>query len=400
MSFGRSRSQILGYETGGSAVPIRPGDGLPTVNQDPQAVIGVCLDTIGNFPNDNYLDITKTGVTYGHVSGDTSYYHLHNFRCGNFDIPYISWYPDVGDAPTLVTRALAVTNPNRPIADVGLIVQDIWEFPKVLKEVWELAIGVAFNPGPAMRKHALNMGQAGKNYLGYQFGIASTIDDFTKMLDFMTAVEKRRLEIENLRKRRGTTRRMGITGSRKEGRDYDVGNKYVQNGHVVTSLYGSAVELDLEWTGYLKAWMTIRYKLDDNSPVLDPNADLNVLAMRSMYAGDFNMANIYELIPWTWLGNWFSNLGDVFNAGRNLLNTHAVSACYMRTETVVVAAKLSSGMGPGFSFTETGYPAYTHKFRGQQDNPAPSITFHLPFLNGGQLSILAALGASKTWTGR
>nr|UOL48986.1 MAG: putative maturation protein [Leviviridae sp.] len=343
----------------------------------------MCGDTVGYRNVPNPLTIEKGNGVAWRFTGITGAWNLTNF--------YTVIYPSLGYAPNpdlpsdsdLVTRALAVSNPNQPIADVGQIAQDVWDFPKLAKDVMHYFSRSVSSGAGSIARHA------GSDYLGVQFGLAPLVGDLNTALDFVDSVEKRKQVIAALQDH-------GISRTTQSGTYLGAqSGRWQQYGF---SLYGNAPLVSMAAQQQRKVWMSTRFKLNPTSPYLKANKPSPLDIARACLALDpHNASTIWQLMPWTWLIDWFANTRDVFNAGRNTLDTSATECCVMTTSGIaLVDFHVDDMQGCVGSFELNDKWGFWRKSRNPYPDPSPSLSVHLPFLDGGQLSILAALAQSRS----
>lgn len=128
------------------------------------------------------------------------------------------------------------------------------------------------------------------------------------------------------------------------------------------------------------------------------NGDINEMRklLRMSYGLDFNLSTLYELMPWSWLLDWFGNIGDnlsnmVDDQDRLVADYAYINGRYRQITTTSVYQKMKFSDGdPVRMQTVTTRDI----FRRVQAN---HFGFGLTFgdLSSKQLAILAALGLSK-----
>lgn len=142
---------------------------------------------------------------------------------------------------------------------------------------------------------------AGNQYLNYQFGWQSTLQAIRQMLALPQKIVK---EVNYLISRQGkaTTYRSSFKSvdrlSSVPNFTYDV-----YSGETVKSTGTSSVR---EWE--------LRCVL--NYDIVLPNVDLPILRgdlLEKAWGVQPRPKDVYELIPWTWLVDWFTGLGDYIN---------------------------------------------------------------------------------------
>lgn len=348
------------------------------------------------FTTPQNMDLQISGYPSWTFTGRGTYWDVKEWYTTLSIYQYDTNQPSYPADSDLVTHALAVSNPNRPIADIGMIAQDIFEFPKLARDIFAFAVGAITNPTSLMRAR-------GKEYLTYEFGLQPTIDDLKISLDFVQAMDKRLKMLKSLRsKGLSRTTRFGDHGGGKGPNapppHYEGPSKHFSV--YALNLYGPSPKVSFDSYRKVEVWVSTKFKLNDSSFLKHPSADPITAARALLDLGANQAPEIWELMPWSWLINWFSNIGDIFAAGRNSLDTTCTEACLMtHTMNYLSNVVVSDTAGfTGISLNQGNSGVWQErKTRKVFVNPQPSLSFHLPFLDGGQLSILAALLDSKTW---
>lgn len=121
------------------------------------------------------------------------------------------------------------------------------------------------------------------------------------------------------------------------------------------------------------------------------NSSLRRLARDAVFGlGGVHISDVWELLPWSWMVDWCSNIGDWLQAKRNKIPVVPRDVCimtYRETKSSWTRADqvLWVSGGGGTSVLETKERALG----------SGSLSASIPFLNGGQLSILSALIAAR-----
>lgn len=107
------------------------------------------------------------------------------------------------------------------------------------------------------------------------------------------------------------------------------------------------------------------------------------------------LATLWELTPWSWFIDWFSNVGDFIAAHRNTVPVILQRACLCRHLKSKTFYRLRPPPYSADWITVKGYPWTEEEERKERHIlPNPSLAGlipTLPFLTGGQLSILGSL---------
>jgi hypothetical protein len=113
------------------------------------------------------------------------------------------------------------------------------------------------------------------------------------------------------------------------------------------------------------------------------------MAKRSIHGMTIDFSTLWEILPWSWLFDWGTNLGDYLKSKRNIIPASLQSISLIK-ETINrhEVPTLVSGnnvMKGGVIITETKqrYPV----------NITPEA--HFPFLSGSQMGILSSLAVTR-----
>lgn len=309
-------------------------------------------------------------------------------------------------ASTEVNRALAVTNPNRPDILLPAFIAELRDLPKVLKYSVELG---KFLTDPSFRRdivgshrfksdyldagrlvtylkptpgNALSAAkQLGSANLAMQFGILPLFQDIAKMAMLMESVEGRRKEFNRMFSGNGLRREVQLFSNEYQASSP---NSLVETRYTM----GSAMTARRT----VRRWASVRWKpaAPSTLPPSDATIRQSLLGMNI-----HSVASVaWELLPWSWLADYFGNVGHTLSALNNAVGTAPPRGCVMTlfTENMTHAGGY---YGPGQKYhlssgnrkvtVKTRYP-----FTGQN---LPS--FGLPILGGRQLSILGSIYATR-----
>jgi hypothetical protein len=322
------------------------------------------------------FQLDRSDDVLGWASGSNGQYSFDGYSAGQANLSGFGAQFPYND-PDAVTRAMSISNPNRPSLAVGMIGQDIVELPRLIKDLGDYALGRLGRPSSRM---------VANGYLQWQFGLKPLIGDLKTMLNFQKAVENRKKELRALRNK-GLKRNARMT--QRGGVTEDVTSP--RYGYVAGGLYNDPTECAYLIRGRWDQWVSTRWNADasiHDISVANPGTELEAVLSAS---GALDGTTVWDLIPWTWLFDWFRPVGDYFGASRNTIPVKCVSACVMRSSRIVVYRIWATNPGSPIKLTFNSNMELVSKARRVFANPSPSISWNLPFLNGGQLSILAAL---------
>jgi hypothetical protein len=276
---------------------------------------------------------------------------------------------------SVATNVLARTNPNRPYVSLPVAIGELRDIPRTIKDLGDFRLAQFFKSP---------LSKSGKFYLAEEFGLKPLFSDILKCANFHNAVERKRKEIQSLSTGRGLRRRVPVA----------FGTENIQgNFGVADSSAGFVCTTYVEVQSTAERWAVVRWHPDSAIP--EGDAYRSALARDlayGLYRGDYLvslLSDIWNLVPWTWLVDWFTNIGDFIDANRNSIPVHhdAVNVMEkwtnMTRHTVTAPSQLA-----GTQYTIKG--SATWRLLG-----SPTLAATMPFLSASQLSILGALSVSR-----
>lgn len=328
-----------------------------------------CSDVVGN-PGDNPLDIHKQEWTIKPLSGEIVF-GSGTYRslqcppeyCRGASLGHLSLPSQSG----LGTTALARTNPSRPAFNLPTFIGELRDLPHMFKVA-----------GDTMLRKGANA------FLSYQFGWKPLINDISKALDFSSAVRTRSDEWHRLYSDGGLKRRINLGVDIEQKKENDV-VLHSSNGFVVASHTVITVR---------KTWATVRWRPDAGSlpPTTKSSSEKHARALLGLGVGGL-IEGAWQLMPWSWMVDWFGNVGTFLQASNNTIGASPGLVNIMTTTTTnhqfSVKRDLSDGWIKGGDCSAT----VTSKARSQSSGP--TFTASIPNLSGRQLSILGALGIQR-----
>lgn len=268
-------------------------------------------------------------------------------------------------ATTLATQALALTNPSRPAVNLGLAISEMRDLPRM----FQLA-----------GRNLIKKGASA--YLLFEFGWRPFFSDFAKLVTMGRAVNRRVSELKRLRDGPGLKRRITLQ------RDF----KTVVNNNVTLNSVGSIVKGTTTESVSRTIWATCRWKPNTSVPYPDTDFEQRLEMfglMTGTHAGNLTVS-LWDALPWSWLADYFANVGDFLQATNNVLAHPSgpvnVMATYKTTKSYAVTSKaswLNVTTVPGLRLTK-------ERLLG-----SAGLTASIPVLSGRQLSILGSLGITR-----
>lgn len=208
----------------------------------------------------------------------------------------------------LASEVLKRTNPSRASIDAIVSLLELREIPGLIRDSLDAALGRMFKSVPpgVFRK----LKKAAKINLMIQFGVLPLISDIQKSLQFQSLVDGRVRELKRLQER----------GLR---RTIDLGTYFSSAVYPAYYMQTSGVRMRRDVTKETKVKIKGHVRWNVSSNFYSSDSDVRALAQSIIANKSFDPYAIYELTPWSWLLDYFSNLGDYISLSRNLVGaTH------------------------------------------------------------------------------
>lgn len=267
--------------------------------------------------------------------------------------------PSGGLGPAIAARI----NPSRPVVDLPVSLIELREIPELVHSLGrDLFTKVA------------------KGNLRYEFGVVPLVSDFFKLLQFTESVQKRFELFKKLQK--GAILRKATIWQ---------DSAVTFPGTLVTaqSVLGTMTYRRVTITttgkiwgyGYVRPSDSFRKEWDDDH--------IRYAARRVVFGATVDFVTLWELLPWSWLIDWYSDMGDWLLSKRNLIpcTIDTLRVCETtRTEYKYVLENSNVGLLKG----QHSCSAYrVDKRRAVASAALPSAS--LPLISGRQAGILASL---------
>jgi hypothetical protein len=279
--------------------------------------------------------------------------------------------PDTG---ALVATLLSETNPGQADVSLPTFIGEMKDFPRTIK-----SIGDGFRSVSKGRTGGSK--ELSSHYLTWQFGIKPLISDIRKLMDFESNVAKRLRVMQKIYERGGLRRKRVLYTEEKTQSD------------VVTieSSLGTVVDCNRTTTTEVKIWGTVRW-IPTTPPPNYTDAQARTEAIRLIFG--LNAQNLlytaWELLPWSWLIDWFANVQDFLQSNNNALPAKATDVCIMvhRKTTCTYTRSNPNNWIWGGDCTQSRETKtrLTHEV---------GLNTNLPLLSGKKLSILGALAINR-----
>lgn len=272
---------------------------------------------------------------------------------------------------------VAGTNPSRPVMTPPTLLQDLIDIPKQI-----------FQLGKLFKKPRSQMSpkELANHYLCVQFGWLPLFEDVHQLLNLQSYILKRNKELRGLYEKGGLKRRIRFDSDTQVG----IGSTSVPSGpsRTTTILYQTMVKRS--------SWGSIRWV-----PTIPPayrmtDEELNKLSRRIVLGLTVEgMAKgIWDVIPWTWLLGWFTNVGKYTLAYSNTVPATHSDGCLMRmSEAFIRPSAVVPDAGVTANIALEGALIRKRMTRTVSTLATPGL--NVPYLDTFRLSILSALFAQR-----
>ncbi len=334
-------------------------------------------DTVGERNTSNVFDLVRTFTHFPTVTGDEGLWKLVGYPMqyhAGPDDPRGAWPAyTLADKNALAWEILSKTNPSLPVVNVPAYLGELKDIPGTMRG-WGRSL----------------LRDVAAGYIQWRWAVRPLVKDLARLYSFQRSVNNRMLELYALRDGRTLRRRCQLVRA---------STRYVNN----VQLHGIRFFLraDRAVNMYTKSWGTAEWKLlpDSKLPTLG-YAPLEGLA-RSSAAGINGygaLAAAWELTPWSWFVDWFSNVGTCLDACNNSLGLTFGRISLMRHSFSRSEYTVTSGSVPP-PYQLSGW--YEEEMERKERYPVfpviPVPLPTLPFLTKRQLSILGALAVLKAY---
>lgn len=362
----RSRSRILYTNKGTSDrfTWVDDTSGGPQVER----LSETCTDSTNNPNGGASFAVYRDYYDGGRINKPlTNYFgaYFHDYTCDMLTSPGMKQWHDGVDSPSntdIANQVQAGSNPSRPWVDVVASIAQLPQGVETIRESFRQFYG---------------LGKVAQTYLKYKFDVAPNVSDLLKILLFQGKVDDRIKELTRL-KQKGLHRTITVgeyTSDRTYGEVLQSANSFIY--HTIQRVTSERCWGYIVWT--------------PNADFPDTATDMRRLAVQSVYGLTIDSATLWELIPWSWLMDWCTNIGDYVSACRNLVPA-TPSAVQVMRET-----RTRTSFGPyedtNLGLTMSG--GYFVSERKLRSTVSPSIEAHMPLLTAEHASILGSIAVLR-----
>lgn len=280
--------------------------------------------------------------------------------------------PDLPSPAAAAVHVLNATNPSRPTFDLPVSILELRELPDLIRSTGRTLIKTF-----------------AKKDLSYEFGLAPLANDLLNLLKFKESVDKQMDILKGFQN--GSVVRKAFVGT---------ASAQTAPGTLVTlesrTDFFINARLDLKTTTASRwGYVTWTPTIPDFRRYFGNDATMLRQIARKIVAGfTIDYSTAWESIPWTWLIDWFSNIGDYLASKRSLIPVSAgipsICTTTVTTETYSNRNNAYGWLNGQYSFSKT----LITKSRSKTSAALPSA--FLPLLTPRQVRILISLAVLKT----
>jgi len=210
-----------------------------------------------------------------------------------------------------VTKLLAETNPFRPYYSAPVAFKELLDVTTLFK----LAAGTIYQ-------------FVGSTYLNYRFGWKAFLEDIKTLSKVVEAVNSRVKEINSLQQLGGLRRsvRLDNFGSKGSGTS------------TIQSTFGTFLYCRYTKSTKKEVWGSVRWypRFLNAKPLPTTRADIWLTAVKQVFdIEDIDAYTAYQMIPWSWLLDYFVDIGTWLGSKEGRAYVEPKDICIMRRTTTI-----------------------------------------------------------------
>lgn len=360
--------------------------------------VQTCEDVVGNYGGDNAFSCERHGSEHVSITGATSAYIWEHVptQAGAYAGPGHLLSAGISDSElnSLGVQVVAKTNINTPSVSLPVWYATAHELPAMVRSYgFEALKKISRYPGlpRGLRIERFDAGAA-QAYLQARWGWAPMVSDVKKMWDFTRSVERRMAQIRALAS--GEVVKRNVVLDRKE--DWALASNLLIYSTGVTVNTGGRVVKTTQ-----KTWGSCHWSVDESLArfglefprTADAQLDAAISAEWGLHGQQLSLA-AWELIPWSWLIDWFTCFGELLKANQSSIPvTHSRVNVMRLTETYETSNGLTASKPVTFSGAWRRYRVT--KVRRPAPNPSPLTISFEALLEPNKWSILGSLAVLR-----
>ena len=344
-------------------------------------------DWVGAPWSENLMSSTYRSYTFMPINGNASSGTLRLAKdmppsCvrGNPSYPPISTPPDSGFRNAM--QALADSHPGEPALALPVFLFELKDMPGMLKHAkgraQMLAAKARANGYRDVRRYLNNPRNPSEDWLNYHFGWLPFINDLAATADVADWVKQRSKMLRKVGRKKYITRRSNLGVH-----DYEVSSGTITYDTTLGSWFGTQ-----QTSGKATRWLVSHWRVDplQARAVLESRSRL----LRQAVGFDVSLTHVWDALPWSWLVDWFTEVGNYIHVRSNRLGITFKNSSIMTHS--VIRRRIT--------------PSASSNYKAGDVNMTLDVKHRLPYsptmlpggfnlLGPGQLATLAALKCSK-----
>jgi hypothetical protein len=215
--------------------------------------------------------------------------------------------------------------------------------------------------------------------LNYQFGWKPLLSDLSGLMNLQSSVDKRATHLSRLYAKGG----MKVKTEKAR-------NTLDQSGWTTVAFPGDGSTAQAQYSGFAERWQTSSWVPSyDPREGIPPINEIRQRAFRSVLGLTIDLSTIWNALPWSWLIDWFSDVGDFLAVKRNICGFVPGPVWQMYHFEYNTKYRYVNGT------VSKSLPSYTRIRKERTAGSATSVTASLPLLTNRQLGILASLAVTR-----
>lgn len=332
----------------------------------------------GNHVTPNGLLITHLRNPLNLMNGDnlatgTQARKAWNLQTSSSAATSTNTLPAISSDASFATAARAAKNPSRPHVSLGVALAEMKDLPKLVRIA-----------GNSIK------GKLGSGYLSWSFGWKPLYNDLVGLSGFAVAFEQRKKELRRLAERGGLKSK--YTGRSK---DNQIDIVFRQSSPLIETSLAQvrAIETVLSTR---RRWAVMRWVPTLPPSILrDDSARAKLLAqqMLGLHGSQF-LSEAWEVLPWSWLVDYFVDVGDFLTASNNSIASLRGNTMCVMTHTRHDCTRTPYEY-PSYLGVSTAHGLLETKKRSLQSGLTP-ISASIPIISGGKLANAVAVLAARS----
>jgi len=344
-----------------------------------------CDDVTGINAGDNQpFTVTRIERSGGLINGteksNLTGYIWNYYPCAYVEDSWTTSHLSISGQPSngsLATQLAARTQPFRAEALSWEYMSELSSLGSLARFKYKDALRRLFNFVPMRLFNQLS--RAAKYNLLVRFGLIPLISDINVLLQFQKRVDGRVEEMKRLYEKRGLRRTVHLWDGSSHA---IVANQTIQSQGVllharITKSTTVKLRGHIRWRGIF--------------PVGKTDERLHRMASDAVSGTNLDASAIYNMMPWSWLIDYFLNLGNLIKAGSNSFDVYHEQVRIMEHRRTRTASSNHDWDNQGTGFLITCSPFFVTSESKKRTLATPTLNAQESILTNGQLSILGSL---------